>query len=78
MGVLLAENRPQRQMQRSFRECFHYEGGVRALKEIEKAYTYYAKDVYRYLLSLTQDEDLAEELTQENFLRAMRRMEGTK
>ena len=43
-----------------------------ALKEIEKAYTQHAKDVYRYLLSLTHDEDLAEELTQETFFRAMR------
>ena len=39
-----------------------------ALKEIEKAYTQHAKDVYRYLLSLTHDEDLSEELTQETFL----------
>ena len=31
---------------------------VSALKEIEKAYTQHAKDVYRYLLSLTHDEDL--------------------
>ena len=51
-----------------------------ALKEIEKAYTQHAKDVYRYLLSLTHDEDLAEELTQETFFRAMRtihRYDGT-
>ena len=45
---------------------------VSALKEIEKAYTKHAKDVYRYLLSLSHDEDLAEELTQETFFRAMR------
>lgn len=45
---------------------------VSALKEIEKAYTQHAKDVYRYLLSLTHDENLAEELTQETFFRAMR------
>ena len=45
---------------------------VSALKEIEKAYTQHAKDVYRYLLSLTHDENLAEELTQEIFFRAMR------
>ncbi|MCI8884773.1 MAG: sigma-70 family RNA polymerase sigma factor [Dorea sp.] len=45
---------------------------VSALKEIEKAYTQHAKDVYRFLLSLTHDEDLAEELTQETFFRAMR------
>ena len=48
---------------------------VSALKEIEKAYTQHAKDVYRYLLSLTHDEDLSEELTQETFFRAMRTMD---
>ncbi len=39
---------------------------------IEKAYTQHARDVYRYLFSLSHDEDLAEELTQETFLRAMK------
>lgn len=38
---------------------------------IEKAYLQHAKDVYRYLLSLSHDEDLAEDLTQETFFRAM-------
>ena len=42
--------------------------------DIERAYTTHARDVYRYLLSLTHDEDLAEELTQETFFRAMRTM----
>lgn len=42
-----------------------------ALNQIEEAYTQHAKDVYRYLLSLSHDADLAEELTQETFLRAM-------
>lgn len=41
------------------------------MKDIEKAYRQYAKDVYRYLLSLSHDRDLAEELTQETFFRAM-------
>lgn len=45
---------------------------VSTLKEIERAYTKHAKDVYRYLLSLSHNEDLAEELTQETFFRAMR------
>lgn len=39
---------------------------------IEKAYTLHAREVYRYLLSLTHNEDLAEELTQETFFCAMR------
>ena len=44
---------------------------MNALNQIEEAYTQHAKDVYRYLLSLSHDADLAEELTQETFLRAM-------
>lgn len=42
------------------------------MDDIEPAYTQHAQDVYRYLLSLSHDEDLAEELTQETFFRAMR------
>lgn len=47
-------------------------GEVSVLKEIEEAYVQHAKDVYRYLLSLSHDVDLAEELTQETFFRAMK------
>lgn len=43
-----------------------------ALNDIEKAYTRHARDVYRFLLSLSHDEDLAEDLTQETFFRAMK------
>lgn len=43
---------------------------------IEKAYNLHAKDVYRYLLSITRNEDLAEELTQETFFRAMRTIDS--
>ena len=42
------------------------------MDDIERAYTLHAKDVYKYLLSLSHDQDLAEELTQETFFRAMR------
>lgn len=42
------------------------------MDDIERAYTQHARDVYRYLFSLSHDEDLAEELTQETFFRAMR------
>jgi len=45
---------------------------VKILDEIERAYTLHAKDVYKYLLSLSHNEDLAEELTQETFFRAMK------
>ncbi|WP_277407403.1 sigma factor [Lacrimispora xylanisolvens] len=37
------------------------------MNDIERAYTQHAKDVYRYLLSLSHNEDLAEDLTQETF-----------
>lgn len=42
------------------------------MDEIERAYNQHAKAVYKYLLSLTHNEDLAEDLTQETFFRAMR------
>ena len=42
------------------------------MPEAEEIYQKYAKTVYRYLLSLTNDEDLAEELTQETFYQAIR------
>ena len=35
-------------------------------------YQQHAQTVYRYLLSLTRDEDLSEELTQETFYQAIR------
>lgn len=41
----------------------------------ETAYRLYAQSVYRYLLSLTRNRDLAEELTQETFFRAIRASE---
>ncbi len=47
-----------------------------ALNDIEKAYTRHARDVYRFLLSLSHDEDLAEELTQETFFRAMKTIDN--
>ncbi len=38
---------------------------------IEEIYKNYAKSVFRYLMSLSHDESLAEELTQETFYRAV-------
>ncbi len=40
--------------------------------EIENIYTEYFSTVYKYLLSLTNDADIAEELTQETFCRALK------
>jgi RNA polymerase sigma-70 factor (ECF subfamily) len=39
---------------------------------MEQIYKTHAKTVYRYLLSLTHNEDLAEEITQETFYQAVR------
>lgn len=39
--------------------------------DMEQIYQMYAKSVYRYLYSLSRDEDWAEELTQETFYRAI-------
>lgn len=42
------------------------------MQPMEEIYQQYAQTVYRYLLSLTRDADLAEELTQETFYQAIR------
>lgn len=39
---------------------------------MESIYKMHAKTIYRYLLSLTHNEDLAEEITQETFFQAVR------
>ena len=42
------------------------------LENIKIVYDKYFKDVYKYVLSLTQNQDLAEELTQETFFKAVK------
>ena len=42
------------------------------MQPMEEIYRQYARVVYRYLLGLTRDTDLAEELTQETFYQAVR------
>lgn len=42
------------------------------MQSMEEIYQEYARIVYRYLLSKTHDEDLAEELTQETFYQAIK------
>lgn len=42
------------------------------MQSIEEVYRQHAQTVFRYLLSLTGDEDLSEELTQETFYQAIR------
>ena len=42
--------------------------------DIEKLYREYFTPVYRYALSLVRDPDLAEEITQETFFRALKKI----
>lgn len=42
------------------------------MQSMEAIYQQYAQTVYRYLLSLTRDRDLSEELCQETFYQAVR------
>ena len=42
------------------------------MRDMEEVYRQYARTVYRYLVSLCHDPDLAEELTQETFCQAIR------
>ena len=44
----------------------------RGLQSMDEIYQEYARIVYKYLISLTHNEDLAEELTQETFCQAIR------
>ena len=41
-------------------------------KKMEEIYQKYAQTVYKYLMSMTQDSQLAEELTQETFYQAVK------
>lgn len=43
---------------------------------MEEIYKAHSKTVYRYLLSLTRNEELSEELTQETFFRAVKNIES--
>lgn len=45
------------------------------MQSMDEIYKEYARTVYKYLLSLTHDSDLAEELTQETFYQAIRSIE---
>lgn len=47
-------------------------GGEKELQSMDEIYQQYAQTVYKYLISLTRNEDLAEELTQETFCQAIK------
>ena len=42
------------------------------MTEFEEVYRRYFRDVYRYCLALTRDEQIAEEVTQETFFKALK------
>lgn len=44
--------------------------------DVEQVYIEYMPQVYKYLFSLCQKEDLAEELTQEVFCQALKYIDG--
>lgn len=46
------------------------------MKAFDEIYSLYVDDVYRYLLALTQDKDIAEELTQETFYKAYKAIDN--
>lgn len=52
--------------------------GGEGMKELERMYLNHAQTVYKYLICLTQDENLAEELTQETFYQASRTIKNFK
>lgn len=45
------------------------------MTEFEAVYTRYFRDVYRYALALTRDEQTAEEVTQETFFKALKSLD---
>lgn len=47
-------------------------------KNIEEMYTEYVETVRKYLFCLTHNDDIAEELTQETFYRAIRKIDSFK
>ena len=54
------------------RELKNGEEGGEGMQSMDEIYQTYARTVYKFLLSKTQNEDLAEELTQETFYQAVR------
>lgn len=51
-------------------------GGKADEMELEELYSRYFADVYRYLYSISQNKDVAEELTQETFFKALQKIDS--
>lgn len=50
--------------------------GGKKMQSMDEIYQKYAKRVYKYLLSLIHNQDVAEELTQETFYQAIQNIDG--
>ncbi len=48
------------------------------MADFEEIYSAYFKDVYRYVLCLSKNESVAEEITQETFFKALKSINGFK
>ncbi|MBU3210554.1 RNA polymerase sigma factor [Clostridium algidicarnis] len=48
------------------------------MTEFEEIYSEYFKDVYRYVLSLSKNESIAEDITQETFFKALKNIDSFK
>ncbi|MDD6189565.1 MAG: sigma-70 family RNA polymerase sigma factor [Clostridiales bacterium] len=46
------------------------------MTDFDRVYDLYFKDVYKYALSLSKNEAIAEELTQETFFKALEKIDG--
>ena len=55
-----------------------YMKGGENVTEFEEIYSEYFKDVYRYVLCLSKNESIAEEITQETFFKALKNIDGFK
>nr|WP_244990622.1 RNA polymerase sigma factor [Clostridium algidicarnis] len=52
--------------------------GGENVTEFEEIYSEYFKDVYRYVLSLSKNESIAEDITQETFFKALKNIDSFK
>ena len=52
--------------------------GIKVMQDIEKLYEEYFKIVNKYLFCLTHNNDISEELTQETFYKAVKKIDTYK
>lgn len=52
--------------------------GGENVTELEEIYSEYFKDVYRYVLCLSKNESIAEDITQETFFKALKKIDSFK